>query len=278
MRERPGCRFCSIPLALWLAVAPLGSAAAETPPTPVVPPAAADTPTSSASLDEAREQIKSGDYDHAIEILKTAIAESHEQAARLREAYLLLIKTYVFLGNDYKFKPQGREASNLNYRAARELIEEVLKTKDLRHLTPEPASEYPPEMIGFFGEVRSQIFGAFRVASLRPSKAIVTLDADTLASFPGDTLPGEVDLGIGTHTVVVRHPGYRILTEEIVISPNSTLARSYELSKRRGKLWFATRATGVAGVLGGLIGLVVGNRGGTPAAKPLPPAPPPPTN
>lgn len=230
-----------------------------------------------ASLDEARELIKTGDYDRAIEILRAAIVQSKSQAGRLRDAYLLLIKTYVFLGNDLKLKPQGREASNLNYKAARELIAECLRIKELRHTRPEPASEFPPEMTAFFSEVRGQIFGSFRVVGTEPRNAVVLFDSDTLRMSPGDSLLGDVDLAVGPHLVVVRATGFKDVTDEVLISPNSTLERSYQLPRRRGGAWYATVATGTAGVVGGLIALLAGKKSETEAAQPLPGAPPPPT-
>src|SRR5262249_19515900 len=152
--------------------------------------------------------IKSGDYDRAIDDLKGVIG-TLQDVSMLREAYLLLIKTYVFLGNDFKIKPQGREASNLNYKAAHELISDCLRNKALRHTRPEPASEYPPEMVGFFDEERSQMFGAFTVSDVTPAGATVMLDAEPLHALPGRSAVGDVDLAVGRHTVVIRHPGYQ---------------------------------------------------------------------
>src|SRR5205085_3764706 len=129
------------------------------------PPAAPSTDVPFA-LDRARELLRDGDYDRAIELLKGAIEPARADVAQLRDVYLLLVKTYVFLGNDLKFKPQGREASNLNYQEARRLIAECLAVPALRHTVPAPASAYPPEMLGFFAEARAKAFGAFHVLSL----------------------------------------------------------------------------------------------------------------
>lgn len=231
-----------------------------------------------ASLERARVLIKDGEYDGAIEILKASIQRARPTPVILRDAYLLLIKTYVFVGNDLKFKPQGREASNLNYQEAKKLIAECLRIDVLRHTHPEPASEYPPEMISAFAEVRSKIFGSFRVADLKPPGAVVLLDADTLQALPGDSLLGDVDLEVGPHRVNVIAKGYRPVTQEILISPNSTLERSYRLSRKRGAGWYAA-ASGVA--LAGVIGIFAIGRGSAdeppPGEEPLPPAPPPPT-
>ena len=228
-------------------------------------------------LASARELIKTGEYDRAIEVLKSAIAGGRGDPARLRDGYLLLIKTYVFLGNDLKFKPQGREVSNLNYRAARELIAECLRVKDLRHTRPEPASEYPPEMVSAFTEVRGQIFGSFRVVGLEPRDALISLDGDTLRALQPGSLLGDVDVAVGPHRVVVRAPGFMLVTEEVSISPNSTIERSYQLKRRRSRVWYATVGTGTVGVVGGLIALLARGAGGAAAVEPLPGAPPPPS-
>src|SRR5205814_170679 len=83
--------------------------------------------------------------------LKPALEEARGDSRRLRDVYLALIKTYVLLGNALKFKPQSREASNLNYQEARRLIAECLGTRGLRHSVADPAND-PPEMIAFFDE------------------------------------------------------------------------------------------------------------------------------
>jgi len=276
-------RFVACPLCLALLAAP--SAAADGGPSPSTSaptdssvaraaPAASSVET---SLEQARGLIKDGDYDRAVESLKGAIRQAAGDVGQLRDAYLLLIKTYVFLGNDLKFRPQGREASNLNYKAARELIAECLKVKALRHTQPAPASEYPPEMVSLFAEVRAETFGSFRVLEMEPRNATVQLDADTMRAASGDGVVGDVDLPVGPHLVVVRAPGRQDVTDHINISPNATLERSYALPKRRTGFWYATRGLAAAGVVGGVIALA--SRGGTNGAKPLgalpgPPGPP----
>jgi hypothetical protein len=233
-----------------------------------------DTTIATAQLDAARELIRSGEYDRAVEVLKGSIARDRTWVPRLEEAYLLLIKTYVFLGNDLRFKPQGREASNLNYQEAKRLIAECLSIPELRHLQPEPASEYPPEMITFFAEVRGQIFGSFRVLEVKPPGAVVQLDDDTLRVLGEGPHLGDVDIPIGAHSVVVKAPGYQSVTEQITISPGATLERSYTLKKNRGATWYAAIAAGAAAVVGGVLAIAGG--GGTTPEEPLPEAPPPP--
>jgi hypothetical protein len=228
---------------------------------------------------DARELLKSGDYDRAIEVLKAALASGPHAAPLARDLYLQLIKTYVTLGNDLKFRPQGREASSLNYRAARELIVECLSQPALRRTRPEPATDYPPEMVRLFAEVRAERFGAFRVGGLVPAGATVTFDGDTLAALP-DAARALEDVPAGTHAVVVSAPGYRTLAQTIGISPGATLERSYQLMRRRGRAWYATRTLAVVGAAVG-IGLLIGHdngQGPAPGETLLPPAPPPPSN
>lgn len=242
------------------------------------PPAAATVPGADASdapIEQARDLIKSGDYDRAIETLRQVITQERGSLPRLRVAYLQLIKTYVFLGNDYKLKPQGREASNLNYKAARELIADCLSVPALRHTQPEPASEYPPEMVGFFVEVRAKLFGSFGLGGVTPASAVVLLDGDTLRLLPGRDMRGEADLGLGRHVVVLRAAGYRDLTDEITISPNALLERRYALTRRRGAWWYAMRAGAVVGATS--IALAARGHSKDTVEQPLPAAPPPPT-
>jgi hypothetical protein len=275
MRQDSGSRALRWVLAAWIVMAPLSAAAQQGTPPPAPAPAA--VVTADPSLDQAKELIKNGDYDRAIDLLKSAIERGKHDEATLREAYLLLIKTYVFLGNDYKFKPQGREMSNLNYRAARDLIVEALGRKELRHLKPEPASEFPPEMIASFAEVRNEIFGSFRVARLAPPTAMVILDGDTLGLYPGDSMPGDVDLPVGKHLVVVRAPGYKDATDEVTIAPGANLERAYALQKGRSPAWYATWGAAAVGVVVGGIALASGGGGsGTTEPTALPGAPPPP--
>jgi tetratricopeptide (TPR) repeat protein len=264
-------------LRLFLSLALLGSslpAPTLAQPAPAAPSASASTDYA-APLEEARMLVKSGDYDRAIEILKPVVERSRNRLAEQRDAYLLLIKTHVFLGNDLKFRTQGKVSSDLNYEEARKRIAECLRIRELRHTRPEPASEYPPEMISLFAEIRARIFGAFRVDRLQPREALVLLDGDTLRAAPGDTLLGDVDIATGPHLVVVHARGYRDLSEEITIPPGSTLERSYQLSRRHGRAWYASWITGALGV--GVIAALAGTSG-TSAPQPLPVAPDPPTD
>jgi hypothetical protein len=212
-------------------------------------------------------------------VLRSTIESLRPDYAALREAYLLLIKTYVFIGNDLRYKPQGKEASALNYKAARELIAECLSIHDLRHTRPEPASEYPPEMLTAFNEVRSELFGSFRVVRLEPADATVLFDADTLRPMPADTtmgaaVVGDTDLRVGPHVIAVSRPGHKTLHEEVTISPGGTLESSYRLPKLKGKVWYATVAAGAALAIAGTVALVTKPDQGGDQPLPGPPGPP----
>jgi len=247
------------------------------PAAPAADSAQAAQTTAEQAVADSRELLKSGDYDRAIEVLKAALAGGPYPGPLTRDLYLQLIKTYVTLGNDLKFRPQGREASNLNYRAAREWIVECLANPTLRHTRPEPATDYPPEMVRLFAEVRAERFGAFRVVGVEPAGAAVLFDGDTLR-LVADGVRGGDDVPVGTHSVVVGAAGHRTLVETVTISPGATLERSYGLSRRQGARWYVTRGALVV-VAGVGVGLLVG-RGRTQSPNPgetlLPPAPPPP--
>ena len=272
MRLHESRLICALLCAnLIVSISPLPLLAQDALQVPVTAPAEPE-----AALQQARELIKSGEYDQAIETLKGLIGQPQRRIEILRETYLLLIKTYVYLGNDNKRKEQGRETSILHYNAARERIAECLRIRELRHTRPEPETDYPEEMVAFFKDVRAQIFGSFRVSDVSPAGAIVLFDADTLRTSPGDVAQGDVDLGVGQHLVVVRYPGFRDATEEITIEPGATLARSYQLKKRRGRLWYASRVGAALGVVVGVVAVLV-RPGAGESPTPLPGAPPPPT-
>jgi len=225
-----------------------------------------------AATAEARELIRNGDNDRAIEVLRATIAANSGRPEVLKDAYLLLIKTYVFLGNDYKFRPQGREASNLNYRAARELIDEALSIPALRRLEPVPAEDYPPEMVTFFAEARGRMFGAFRIVGLEPAHATVTFDGSVLAADGDPRLRAIPDLPVGQHTVSVAAVGYKDFSETIAISPGGTLERSYRLEKKRSPWWYAAGA----GVLAGTVLVITNQNNGSSSGPESLPGPPPP--
>ena len=227
-------------------------------------------------LDEARLLIRNGDYDQAITLLKQFLGEALDQTSYLQDGYLLLIRSYVFLGNYYRFQAMGRETSELSYTEARKIVTDCLRTEGLRHTVPDRESGDPPEMIEIFADVRRQIFGSIKIDYVTPPDAAVTFNGDTLKVNTDDGTRGDHDLPIGPHTVEVFHPGHQTISEEITISPNSVLERSYELQKERNRIWWLVAGVGVT--TAAIVALVGGDEGSStdPGAETLPEPPPPP--
>jgi len=270
MARRFGTR--SLPafvLRMILAVALAGGAA---------PLAAQPAPLDSDPLGTAREYLKNAEYDQAISLLKESIEETQARiqggTARLRELYLLLIKTYVVRSNASRFEPQGLETSRLYLEAARRTTEECLRIHTLRDTRPDPGGDYPPEMFALFNEVTAEIFGSLRITKVTPPEATVIFDGDTLRAEPdGVTAAGNIPAGSG-HLLVIRADGYRDLTEELTISPNSTLERPYALKKNKGFVWYASRGAVLAGGAVAVALLAGGSSDTPPEPLPGPPAPP----
>jgi hypothetical protein len=228
-------------------------------------------------LQEARECLKNGDYERAIDLLRTAIERARNRLPELRDAYLLLVKTYVLRGNEYKLEIQGRPTSELYYSQARQMIVECLNTRELRHTEPVPVSEYPPEMTDLFAEVRREIFGSLRVVDLVPPDATVLCDADTLRAALPDSLLGDTDISVGPHLMVVRRAGYRDRTEEVHISPGSVLELRYRIEKKHTTGWYALRGGLLSGAVGGAVWAISGGKDEPvvgPQDLPGPPSPP----
>jgi hypothetical protein len=183
----------------------------------------------------------------------------------------------VIRGNSYKLKTQERETSELYYQEARKAIVKCLNEPGLRHTWPSPPSHFPPEMLALFAEVRSEIFGAFRIVGLDPADACVTLDGDTLRTMPGDSLLGDLDIPVGLHLITLQRDGFRTVTAEINISPNSTLERDYRLAKARGPWWYVSRiGLPVTAVAALVISAGGGEHEPVDTLSPFPPPPDPP--
>jgi HAMP domain-containing protein len=261
---------CAASLLLWLS--PPQNCVAQAPESAAVdssqsvPAVAADE-----VLAKARHSLKAAEYDEAIGLLREAIPNLQGDRETLREAYLLLIKTFVTRGNSVRLEPQGRVTSELYYGEAEKTIEECLSIEELRHMTPDPLLD-PPEMIRLVEEVRGRIFGSFRVVKLEPPSALVYLDGRRLFSPEGSAFPGESDIPVGPHKVEVKAEGFRDLTETIQISPNASLERPFTLQKGRGVLWWTTR--GALAVAGGVGLALVINRDGGSTTLPILPEPP----
>ncbi len=206
-------------------------------------------PTSARPLDaliaESKEGLKTGEYDEATRDLKQVIARAQDQPSVLSQGYLLLIKADVMRGNYYKSEPEGRDPSELFYREAERSVVDCLSIHALRHIKPEPVVDYPPEMVALFQRVRSESFGSIRLLHLNPPDAAVIFEGDTLHAAAGDSTVELDDLPLGPHTLVIGREGYRSLTDRITVAPGSVTEKSYELSRRRGALWYTERS-GVA--------------------------------
>ena len=229
-----------------------------------------------STIQNARESIKNGRYDQAIETLQDVIKRPQQRTETLRVPYLLLIEAFVYRGNDFRCREPGRQASLQNYEKARALIAECLRVRELRHTRPEPATDYPDEMVASFKDVRAQIFGSFRVSDVSPAGAVVLFDADTLKGEPGSAMREDTDLAVGQHRVIVHYPGYREVAENVTIAPGSTLEQPYHLTRPDRRVWYAS---GAAVFLAGGLAAILGKKAagtGTTTAQPLGGPPPPP--
>ncbi len=217
------------------------------------------TPDLETSLRESRALLRGGEYDRAIQILEAAIARLHVPPRQLADVYLLMVKSYVIAGNFQKSQPGGRDAWIHYHAEARRRIGECLAIRALRHTTPEPADEYPPEMLAMFAEARGRMFGSFAVVAVDPPGSTVILDADTVRSGQ-DGKYVEPDVSIGAHNVLIQHDGYLTQSDAVTVGRGATLQRTYRLAKERGRMWYASRIAAAVGTAAG-VGLAV--RGGS---------------
>jgi hypothetical protein len=221
--------------------------------------------------------LAEGSYDLATELLNSILPAVENDTPRLREVYLQLIRTYFTRANYFASRLREREAAKLFYREAETLVLQCLLNEELRDVAPEPPEEYPPEMVAAFARIRSENFGSFRILSLDPKNAVVTIDGAPLERHFG----GEPDslgllvrnLEVGAHEIVMQAEGYRTVRDEFRVSPNSTIERSYTLSKARGVFSYLSWAGGVA-VASVLAWVFIGGDEAGPALLPGPPDPP----
>jgi hypothetical protein len=246
------------------------------------PPTPADSATGQAVaaepdsiLNDARRFLIEGRYDETIELLQPVLTQSRDDEAILREAYLLSTKTYVTAGNYNRSRPQGSVTADLYYDRAEEIILECLLVEGLRHTTPEPPGDYPPEMLAMFERVRNRNFGSFRVIGLEPPEAAILLDG-TIIKPAGDLpLPEVRNLTTEPHNILLRAEGYEDWAEVIHITPGSTLERDYTLQKGKGFGWWAKWIGGAAALVGvGAVSVLGGDEAGGPTPLPGPPDPP----
>ncbi len=202
-------------------------------------------------LARSRDLLRNAEYDENIALLTSLLADSLLPVEARRESYLLLIKTHLYLRTHLSRQSQGATAAELNLRRARELTRECLQDPALHSTRPEPEVEFPPEMVQMFRFVRAEVLGGFRVTSLSPPGARVVLDGDTLMAQLPDSASAALewhDLPVGVHQVLVLAPGHVTKRVQIEISPGSVIESAYALHKRRGPLWYTTRAAAVLAV------------------------------
>jgi len=225
-------------------------------------------------LKDARESMKNGLYDQAIETLESVLGRPQQRTETMREAYLLLIKAFVYQGSDYASRGQKAQA-NLDFDKARDLVRECLQIPELRHTRPESEAEYPPREHELFRDVRAELFGSFRVSGVTPPSAVILFDADTLRAAAGESWRGDSDLlASKPHMVIVRSPGYRDFTEEVSLAPGETVERSYILHKPSHVAWYASG--GALALAGTLVAAFAHKSGGATPEAPLgPPLDPP---
>jgi hypothetical protein len=224
-----------------------------------------------ASLAQAREYIyRDFQYDKAIEVLQDVVDALQFDADRLRESYLLLIEAYVLRGNSLA----NEVDRDLHHEKAKEWIRSCLSVPQLRDTVPPPGAS--DETVEYFDEIRREMFGTFEITRLEPPDAEVVFEGETLTPDANGVVR-EMNVPIGTRMLVIRHPDYQDITEDVEISPNTVVSRPYALRKNRGLLWYATRVgTPVVAVAGVLAAVLSGGDDKTDQPEPLPGPPDPP--
>ena len=222
-------------------------------------------------LEQARSHMQALEYEEAIATLEPVLLATRSDPGGLRETYILLIEAHVYRGN---LSRAGTKEQELWYEEARGLIRECLGVRELRRTQPDPPEAYPVKMLRFFDEIRRGMFGTFEIGSLGPADAEVMFDGEVL--LPVDGVLRQTEVPIGAHVVVVRHPDYREISEDVEISAATVITRSYALERTRGWGWYATRVVvPVAAVVGVVVAATTS--GGDEPPPDLPDAPEPPT-
>jgi len=261
-RSRPVCVLLAAAMLLQLAPRATGAQ-----------PAAVEPVDIQADLEHARALINTAQFDEAIRVLEHVKDQTKSTLEEQRETSMLLILSWVLLGNTIQqASPASAES---NYRQARSLTEELLLSRDFRHTQPDSLA--PPEMVRIFEEVRRDALGTFRIQELEPDKAIAVLGVDTLGVLPDGTARGALDVIPGSYDLVIHAEGYHDLAIPIEIAASSNVVQpAYELKKKRSKIWYV--GGGLAAVAGGLaVALSVGGGSASEPESPLPGPPPPPS-
>ena len=222
-------------------------------------------------LAHARHLIDNRQNEEAIALLPSLLDSLRSDPDRLERTYLLLIEAYVLHANG-----QDREEVAIRdalMKQASDLVHACLSTPSLRHTQPDSLS--PLEMVTLFASTRLEIFG--RVT-------ITVVPLDTEAILDGERLEGKdgifaaENVPSGLRTLQLRHPDRKILTEYLPIAPGEHLIREFQLDKRRGLGWYATRVVLPLGVAGTLTWVLADGSGERPPQEPVldgtPPGPP----
>jgi hypothetical protein len=181
----------------------------------------------------------------------------------------------VLLSNDFRDR-QDPVTSELYLDRAETSILDCLQNPGLAHVHPEPEVDFPPEMVALFRDTRDRIFGSIQV-KVEPPDATVRLDGEPMSIPPGARFPGAQNVPVGEHALTMEAEGYKVLTEQVTIQPNTTVAPEFTLKKNRGFLWYASR--GAVVTAGVVVAAILGSGGGgEEPVEDLPGPPPPPGN
>ena len=231
----------------------------------VIPPHVLGQTASGSGRDEIiynkfQEIIKlraNGEYDSAIERLRTIVKEYSNSDPVVWRAYNHLVTT---------FNEKGDVEGALQ--VARQALEQF----------PDIAADeiaFPPRVNEYYDQLREEMFGLLDIKS-EPNDCQVFLDGKHVG-----VTPLQLDLvKAGEHELTVRKSRYHDYTGLIRIQPGVELAKEVRLERECGWICQALRIGKYVAGVGAVVLVVIGLSGGdeTPPPPPLDPPPPPPTN
>jgi hypothetical protein len=199
-----------------------------------------------------------GEYDRAIELVKSIIKEYANSDNVLRYAY-----------NQLVFTLDKKNDTDAKVAYAREALE---KFPDLR-IEGAEINSVPVYLNDLYDQLRSEMFGSVTVQ--QPEGCRMFLNGEFKGLTPA-TLPL---VRVGEYEMVLTKSGYHDLTKRITVDPSGRHVFSESLSRERGTMWWVRRLS--PALVGGAIityGLVRDRGGNEPVAdQPLPYPPNPPT-
>lgn len=221
---------------------------------------AAASPEGTAEAQSIFEQIVSlrldGDYDRAVEMLNSVIADYQKSDEVLRRAYHHLVTVYVQNGDE----DGARQAA----RAALESFPD-LHADEL---------EFPGRVNEVYDQMRKEMFGAFVIK--QPKECRVYMDS----TFVGET-PLVLNLvRVKEYGLTVTKSGYKDYVSRIEIQPERTLDLSgLSLERNRAWWWWPAWVGGAAvAAVAVAIGVSGDDEGSAAEPNPLSGPPPPPSN